>query len=314
MLPRLAIVIPCYNEQEALPRTLQVLEGLLERMAAKSLISSDSYLLCVDDCSSDATWQLISDAHQRTARVKGVSLAANSGHQNALLAGLFTVMDHCDCAVTIDADLQDDPEAIVKMVKDFRDGSEIVFGVRASRESDTWFKRNSARGFYKVQKSLGVNTIYDHADFRLMSNRAIHLLAEYGESNMFLRGIVVKLGLRTSIVRYDRAPRQQGETKYPLSKMIALSVTGITSFSSKPIRMIFFVGLFFMILSILVAIYALWMYIKHETVSGWTSLILSVWFVGSMILMALGILGEYIGKIFIEVKHRPRYAIRDSLL
>lgn len=312
--PRLAIVMPCYKEEDVLPRTFEVLSGLLDRMIAEELITPDSYIFCVDDCSSDTTWSIIAAAHRSfPERFKGITLAHNAGQQNALFAGLMSVMDHCDCAVTIDADLQDDPEAIPRMVEKMLKGAEIVYGVRDSRKTDTWFKSNSARAFYKVQKALGVETIYDHAEFRLMTRRAIELLSQYGERNLFLRGLVVKIGLPTAIVRYDRMPRLAGETKYPLSKMISLSVDGITSLSAKPIRMIFFVGLFFLILDVIVACYALIAYFGGKATTGWTSLILSVWFLGSLILMAIGVVGEYIGKIFIEVKHRPRYAVRESL-
>lgn len=298
-----------------LPRTLSVLEALLASLEAEGRIADDSFLLFVDDCSPDATWQLIAEAHRvNPVGVKGITLAHNSGQQNALLAGLSAAAPHCDYAVTIDADLQDDPEAIRAMLDQAAKGAEIVFGVRASRASDTWFKRSSARAFYRLQQSLGLETVYDHSEFRLMSRRAIRLLEEYGERNLFLRGIVVKIGLPTAIVRYDRAPRLAGETKYPLSKMISLSVDGITSFSARPIRMIFFVGLFFLVLDLIVGIYALMAYFGGKAVTGWTSLILSVWFLGSLILMAIGVVGEYIGKIFIEVKHRPRYAVRESLL
>ena len=313
MLPRLAIVGPCYNAQEVLPSTLRTLTALLLRMDYDGLIAPDSYVLCVDDGSRDDTWSIICGAHKDNPLVKGISFAHNSGHQNALIAGLNTVMDRCDCAVTIDADLQDDPEAIIKMVKEFRQGSEIVFGVRSSRDSDTWFKRTSARCFYKLQKAMGVETVYDHADFRLMSNRAIHLLGEYGESNMYLRGIVVRIGLPTAVVTYPRTARMAGETKYPLSRMLSLSIDGITSFTAKPMRYIFYLGFILLVIDVIVAIWALLSYSHGHTVSGWTSLILSVWFLGSLILMSIGVVGEYIGKIFVEVKHRPRYAIREEL-
>lgn len=313
MSPRLAIVIPCYNEHEVLPSTLRTLTALLLRMDSEGLVAADSYILCVDDGSRDTTWQIICEAHKANPLIKGISFAHNAGHQNALLAGLSTVMDHCDCAVTIDADLQDDPDAIAKMVEQFRQGKEIVFGVRSSRKTDTWFKRTSARCFYRLQQSMGVDTVPDHADFRLMSNRAIHLLAEYGESNMYLRGIVKRIGLPSAIVTYPRTARMAGETKYPLSKMLALSVDGITSFTAKPMRYIFFLGLILLIIDVVVAVWALLSYSHGHTASGWTSLILSVWFLGSLILMSIGIVGEYIGKIFMEVKHRPRYAIRDKV-
>lgn len=310
---RLAIVIPCYNEEEALPLTVERLTEIIDRMAAEGLVTSDSYIMCCDDGSRDATWQAIQDLHASDPRVKGISLAHNRGHQYALLAGLMTVRDECDAAISIDADLQDDPLAMVEMVRKYTEGTDIVYGVRRSRATDTWFKRTTARGFYRFQHSMGLETIYDHADYRLLSRRALDLLSAYGESNLFLRGIVPQLGLSTAIVEYDRKERVAGESKYPLKKMLSLSIDGITSFSSRPIRMIFYVGLGLLIADIATAIYVMLSWMRHDVERGWTSLILSVWFLGSLILMALGIVGEYIGKIFIEVKHRPRYAIKEIL-
>ncbi|MCC8070727.1 MAG: glycosyltransferase family 2 protein [Bacteroidales bacterium] len=314
MLPRIAIVIPCYNEQEALPVTTAQLLRLLDEMADKQLVAADSFILCSDDGSKDATWQVICQLHKADPRVKGVALTQNRGHQYALLAGLMTAEPLCDAAISIDADLQDDPQAIVEMVKKFREGAEIVFGVRASRKTDTWFKRTTARGFYRFQRSMGLNTVYDHADYRLMSRRALQLLSEYGESNLFLRGIIPQLGLTTAIVTYDRHERVAGESKYPLGKMLSFSIDGITSFSARPIRLIFIVGLILLLLDVAMALYVFTSYLTHHVVEGWTSLMLSVWFLGSLILMGLGIVGEYIGKIFVEVKQRPRYAIRETLL
>lgn len=312
--PRLAIVVPCYNEQEALPASLDTLLKLLDDMTSDRLISGDSYIMCVDDGSRDNTWQLIARAHSDDPRVKGISLARNRGHQNALLAGLDAVTDRCDISVSIDADLQDDPQAIRQMVKLYSDdGAEIVYGVRSSRESDSWFKRTSAQTFYRLQRALGVDSVYNHADYRLMSNRALHLLGQYGESNMYLRGIVPQIGLRTATVSYPRTARTAGETHYPLSKMLSLSIDGITSFTAKPMRMIFTIGFILLVLDIIVALWVLIAYFRHATISGWSSLMLSVWFLGSLILMGLGIVGEYIGKIYIEVKHRPRFAVREEI-
>lgn len=311
---RIAIVIPCYNEEKVLPITVGKLLEIIDRMSAEGLASSDSYILCSNDGSKDATWDIITDLHQKDKRVKGISLAHNRGHQYALLAGLMSVRGLCDAAISIDADLQDDPEAIIEMVKDFNNGKEIVYGVRDKRTTDTWFKRTTARGFYSFQQKMGVNAIPDHADYRLMSARALDLLADYDESNLFLRGIIPQIGLDNSIVKYDRHERAAGESKYPLSKMLAFSVDGITSFSAKPMRMVFFTGLFLLLLDILVAVYVVISILFSDTLeAGWASLILSIWFLGSLILIAIGIVGEYIGKIFIEVKHRPRYAIRDVL-
>lgn len=312
--PVIAIVVPCYNEEQALPISAPVLLGIIDRLAEQNLASADSYILCVNDGSTDRTWQIIGELHASDPRVKGVDLTHNRGHQYALLAGLMSVIDRCDAAVSIDADLQDDPEAIIQMVKDFNNGKEIVFGVRASRKTDTFFKRTSAHAFYSFQQAMGLETVYDHADFRLMSNRALKRLAEYGESNIFLRGIVPQLGLDTSIVFYDRAGRCAGESKYPLSKMLALSINGITSFSARPMRWIFFIGLISFVATLVVSVYVLFSYfVGHTANPGWASIMLSIWGIGSVLMMSLGVIGEYIGKIFIEVKHRPRYAIKSRL-
>lgn len=311
--PVIAIVIPCYNEQEALPVSIPKMLGILDTMAADGLASPNSYILCCNDGSKDNTWQTIADLHTKDSRVKGISLAHNRGHQKVLLAGLMTARGNCDAAISIDADLQDDPNAIIEMVKQFNQGNEVVYGVRSSRATDTWFKRTSAHAFYSLQRKMGVETVYDHADYRLMSNRALDLLSEYSEANLFLRGMIPHIGLKTGIVTYERAERVAGESKYPLSKMLSFSIDGITSFSAKPMRMIFTIGLILILLDIVVAIWVLIAYFRNVTISGWASLMLSVWFLGGLILMALGIIGEYIGKIYIEVKHRPRYAVAEKI-
>ena len=312
--PRLAIVIPCYNEEEALPLSLPVLLKLLDDCVAAGDITADSYILCSNDGSRDRTWALLEEWHLSDRRVRAVSLAHNRGHQYALLAGLMTAMDNCDAAVSIDADLQDDPQAMVEMVRKYREGKEIVYGVRSSRKTDTVFKRTTAHAFYSFQKKMGLETVYDHADYRLMSNRALHLLSEYHESNMFLRGIVPQIGLDSDVVYYERASRVAGESKYPLRKMLALSVDGITSFSAQPMRWIFFTGLFILLVTLAVTAYVVVARFFTDHVSpGWASIMLSIWGLGSLILIAIGITGEYIGKIFNEVKGRPRYAIRDRL-
>ncbi len=314
-LSKIAVVIPCYNEEEALPVTAEHLLALLDKMTEQQLIAPDSYILCANDGSRDDTWGTIVRLHDRDNRVKGISLAHNRGHQNALLAGLMSAMDNCDAAISIDADLQDDPEAIVEMVKLFNRGTDIVYGVRSSRHTDTWFKRTTAHAFYKFQQLMGLETVYDHADYRLMSNRALHMLSQYGESNLFLRGIIPQIGLPTAIVTYARNHRVAGESKYPLSKMLSFSIDGITSFSARPMRWIFMTGLILLFVDIAVALYVLGSYFFEQHISpGWTSIMLSVWFLGSLILMSIGIVGEYIGKIFIEVKKRPRYAIAETLL
>lgn len=306
-------MVPCFNEEQALPVTVRTLLGVIDRMAAEGIASAESYLICVDDGSRDNTWQTIAGLHAADPRVHGVALAHNRGHQYALLAGLMDAEGRCDAAVSIDADLQDDPEAIPEMVRLFNAGAEIVYGVRRSRATDTWFKRTTARSFYRFQKSMGLDTVYDHADYRLMSDRALRLLADYGESNLFIRGIIPQLGLSTAVVTYDRHRRIAGESKYPLAKMLSFSVDGITSFSARPLKMIFFVGVGLLLVDIVMALYVLGSYIGGHTVAGWTSLMLSVWFLGSLILIALGIVGVYVGKIFTEVKHRPRYAVRERL-
>lgn len=312
--PIISIVMPCYNEQEVLPITLKTLLELLDRMVAVGLVDNESHILCVDDGSRDDTWRIINDFHVADHRVKGIKLAHNRGHQYALLSGLMEAKDMCDAAISIDADLQDDTDAIVEMVRDFNGGSEIVFGVRSARDTDTWFKRASARTFYKFQKMMGLETIYDHADFRLMSRRALEILSGYKESNLFLRGIVPQIGLKTSIVKYERHERAAGESKYPLSKMLSLSIDGITSFSARPMRIIFMTGLIFLLLDVIVAAYVFIAYFTRDIESGWASLMLSVWFLGSLILIAIGMVGEYVGKIFIEVKQRPRYNIEERLI
>ena len=313
MSKTISIVVPCYNEEAALQHTMPQLLNILNRLSDEGKISSESFVLCVDDGSRDKTWDEICRLHDQDPRVKGITLAHNRGHQYALLAGLMEVRDRCDAAVSIDADLQDDPNAIIEMVDAFLDGKEIVYGVRASRATDTWFKRTTARAFYKFQASMGLQTVYDHADYRLMSSRALDILSQYGESNLFLRGIIPQIGLPTAIVKYDRHERVAAESKYPLKKMLAFSVDGITSFSARPMRMIFFVGLTLLLIDIIVALYVLIAYFGDTAMAGWPSIMLSVWFLGSLILMAIGIVGEYIGKIFVEVKARPRFNIKSTL-
>lgn len=312
--PVLAIVIPCYNEEAVLPISVPVLLQLLDRLRESGMASPQSYLLMSNDGSRDRTWEIIEEMHRADNRVKGISLAHNRGQQNALLAGLMAARETCDVAVTIDVDLQDPPEKIVDMMQLYLEGKDIVYGVRSDRSSDTWFKRNSAHCFYRVQKSLGLETIYDHSEFRLMSLRALDLLSEYPEKNLFLRGIFPHIGLDSAIVTYPRTERLAGETKYPFSKMLAFSIDGITSFTAQPMRLIFFVGCVLLLADIFVAIWVLVSYFSGHSIWGWSSLMLSIWFLGSLILIALGIIGEYVGKIFNEVKNRPRYAIKDKLI
>lgn len=311
--PVIAIVVPCYNEEHALSISSIKLLSVLEQMVSMKLASSESFIVCCNDGSKDKTWGIITRLHQKDKRIKGISLTHNRGHQYVLFAGLMSVKGQCDAAISIDADLQDDPDAMIEMVKQFNQGKEIVYGVRSSRVTDTWFKRTTAHGFYTLQKKMGLETIYDHADYRLMSARAIDFLGQYGESNLFLRGIIPQIGLETAIVTYERKERVAGESKYPLRKMLSFSVNGITSFTAKPMRWIFMIGSFLLLADLVVAIYVFISYFEHMTTSGWPSLMLSVWLLGSLILMSIGIVGEYIGRIFTEVKHRPRYFIDKTL-
>ncbi|MDY5320598.1 MAG: glycosyltransferase [Prevotella sp.] len=308
----LALVIPCYNEEEALPATLDQLTDLMHRMVGGNAIA-DYLLVMVDDGSKDRTWQIIAQHHDRDPHIKGVKLAGNAGHQNALMAGLAYAVEKADAIVSIDADLQDDPEAIAEMALRFDEGYDVVNGVRNDRSCDTWFKRNSAQLFYRLMKSLGVRTVYNSADFRLLSRRAAKALLGFRERNLYLRGIVPLMGFRTANVTYARRPRMAGETKYPLGKMVALAANGITSFSIHPIRMILGLGVAFVAISILILIYVVASFALHHTVAGWTSLMLSIWFVGGCLLVSMGVVGEYIGKIYLEVKDRPRYIVEEKL-
>lgn len=310
----LAIVLPCYNEEDALRLTIPTLLAELDSLGRKGLISPDSYIVCVDDGSDDNTWSVIRRSHTADPRVKGITLAHNRGQQAALLAGMMAVDGKCDAVITMDADMQDNPATIEKMLRQYiGKHTDIVYGVRSQRNTDSWFKRTTAHHFYQIQRSLGLETIYDHADFRLMSARALAMLADYGEANLFLRGIIPQIGLESSIVYYDRCERIKGTTKYSIGRMVNFSLDGITSFTTRPIRLIFILGLIMLLASIGIAAYVFSAYFMHKTISGWTSIMLSVWFLGSLILLSIGIVGEYIGKIYTEVKHRPRYAIKETL-
>ena len=309
----LYILAPCYNEAEVLPLTSKIFLDKLNSLITEGKISENSRVAFVDDGSKDETWNIIESLHELDQKFIGVKLSRNRGHQNALLGGMSTVADDCDMIVTIDADAQDDVNAIDKMVDDFNGGAEIVYGVRASRETDTFFKRTTAQGFYKFMTLMGVETVYNHADFRLMSSRAVKALLDFKEVNLFLRGMVPLVGFKSSTVTYDRAPRLAGESKYPLKKMLTFAFDGITSFSIRPIRFITALGGITLILSVLFAIYALISYFVHNTVPGWTSTVLSIWFFGSLQLIATGVVGEYIGKIYLEAKGRPRFFIEKYL-
>lgn len=309
----LYIVVPCYNEEKVLHETTKRLSSLIERMAAEKLVSWESRVMYVDDGSKDTTWTIIEELHKSSRYVVGVKLAGNVGHQNALMAGLTTAKDYADIIVSIDADLQDDVEVIPEMVREYINGSDIVYGVRRKRETDTFFKRNTAQGFYKLMKWLGVKTVYNHADFRLMSQRAVERLTEFRERNLFLRGMVPLIGYKTSSVYYDRAERFAGKSKYPLGKMVNFALEGITSFSIRPLRLLLYMGLLFILISLSILIWVFVRYLTNSVVPGWSSLMLSVWFVGGCILVGMGITGEYIGKIYMEVKDRPRYNIEMVL-
>lgn len=313
-MDRLAIVVPCYNEEEVLEIASKALREVLDDLIKKEKISKDSYVLFVNDGSKDKTWELIEKEHSLYPdKIFGVKLAGNVGHQFALTAGLLTAMPMCDISVSIDADLQDDVLVIEEMVDKYHEGKDIVYGVRKKRTTDTFFKRTTAEGFYKFMNLMGVKTIYNHADFRLMSQRALEQFSKYEETNLFLRGMMPLIGYETDCVYYDRKERVAGESKYPLKKMLALAFNGISSFSVKPISMITGLGAVIVFISILAAIYAIISYCVGNVVPGWTSLILSIWFLGGVQLLCIGLIGQYIGKIYIEVKHRPRYNIEKVL-
>ncbi|WP_088073002.1 glycosyltransferase family 2 protein [Gottfriedia luciferensis] len=311
--PLLTIVVPCYNEQEVFEETSKQLTLLLEDLIDDSLISDDSKILFVDDGSKDETWKLIENESNENCYVKGLKLAKNVGHQNALIAGLEVATKHSDCVVSIDADLQDDINVIRTFVEKYIEGFDIVYGVRDSRETDTFFKRSTALGFYRFMGKIGINLVPNHADFRLMSKRALEELFKYKETNLFLRGLVPLVGFPTTKVYYDRKERLAGESKYPLKKMISFAFDGITSFSIAPIRFVTFLGFLSIIFSLIAGGYAIVQHILGNTIVGWPSLMVSIWFVGGIQLMGIGIIGEYIGKIYHEVKKRPRYAIETDL-
>jgi len=311
---RLYIVVPCYNEEAVLPETTRRLSGLLSQMSDDGLVTEDSRVVYVNDGSSDKTWEMTEKFFRQSSNVCGVKLARNAGHQNALMAGLTTVHDMADAFVTIDADLQDDIMAIPEMVRKLSEGNDIVYGVRNERKTDTLFKKSTALLFYRLMEALGVKTIYNHADFRLMSRRAVEQLLEYKERNLFLRGIVPLIGYRTAQVYYNRDKRFAGESKYPLMKMLNFAIDGITSFSVKPVRLVFTLGLVFIAVSLLILVWVIHAYLTKNVVPGWASLMLSIWLVGGCVLVGLGVVGEYVGKIYTEVKARPRFNIEETLL
>lgn len=307
---QLVIVVPCYNEEAVLEETNRRLLALAEKLES---IEVATHILYVDDGSADATWRLISDFSEETPAVQGLKLAHNEGHQHALWAGLDKAVKTADAVVSIDADLQDSVDAIVEMVEQHRGGCDIVFGVRRKRDTDSFFKRVSAQIFYRLMQSLGAEVVYNHADFRLMSRRAVKALLQYSERNLFIRGMVKTLGYRQGYVYYDRTERMAGESKYPLGKMLAFAWDGITSFSVRPLRLIMGVGLFCIFISFVAIVWALVTYLQHRALPGWTSMLVSVWFLGGAVLTALGVIGEYVGKIYSEVKRRPRYIVEEEV-
>ena len=310
---KLATVSPCYNEEEVLRQSVERLTALFQHMMSEGLISEDSMMVFVNDGSRDKTWQMISELQQENQYVRGINLARNVGHQNAIMAGMMTAKDWADAVITIDADLQDDIECIPKMVKDFEEGFDIVYGVKVSRKADPLMKRMTAQAFYKLQASMGVESVFNHADFRLMSRRALQMLEGYGERNLYLRGLIPMIGLPSTTVDDVISERQAGASKYTLSKMLNLALDGITSFSVKPLYSIIYLGIVFLIISFGIGIYVLHALITGTAVPGWSSLILSIWLVGGFVLICVGITGVYIGKIYNEVKHRPLYNIQDIL-
>ena len=309
----LYIVVPCYNEEEVLPETSKRLKAKLEQLMAAGKISEKSRVLFVNDGSRDRTWDLISALHGQSPLFCGVDLTRNRGHQNALLAGLMTAKDRADAVISMDADLQDDVEAVDQMVDKFLEGVDIVYGVRSSRKKDSFFKRTTAEGFYRVMNALGAETVFNHADYRLMSKRALEGLAQFREVNLFLRGIVPMIGYRTDVVEYERGERFAGESKYPLKKMLSFAMEGITSLSVKPLRMITGLGFLIFLVSLVMIVYNLVRWAMGDTVTRWASLACSLWALGGLILLALGVVGEYIGKIYMETKDRPRFLISQVL-
>lgn len=312
-IPKLIIVSPCYNEEAILRYSADTLTSFLKRVIALGKITPSSRILYVNDGSRDRTWSLIEELHKDNSFVEGLSLAKNVGSELAVMAGMMVARERADIVVTIDADLQDDVEAIEEMINLYLEGCDIVYGVKTSREADPWLKRITAEGFYRLQQNMGINVIFNHTNFRLMSKRALEALSEYSERNLYLRGIIPQLGFRSAEVEDVIRERTAGESKYNYTKLLLLAVDGITSFSTKPISFIVGMGLFSLLISIVMAIYVLVSYVEHLSVPGWASLMLSLWFIGSMLLLSIGVVGQYIGKIYIEVKARPRYHIDQYL-
>ncbi|MBQ6498390.1 MAG: glycosyltransferase family 2 protein [Ruminococcus sp.] len=312
-MTKLYIAVPCYNEEAVLPDSAAKLRAKLRSMMSDGLISDDSRIVFIDDGSADATWRLITELHESDSIYSGIKLSRNRGHQNALMCGLMTLKDEADAVISIDADLQDDIGVFDEMVRKYESGCDVVYGVRSKRKTDTFFKRFTAEGYYKVLDRMGAKVIFNHADFRLMSRRALQAFAEFHETNLFLRGLVPMVGYKSDIVTYERSERLAGESKYPLKKMLALAWEGITSLSTKPIKMITRLGIIMLIISLVMLIYTLIRYFMGATNTGWASLMVSIWAIGGLQMLAIGIIGEYIGKIYLESKHRPRFIVEEYL-
>ena len=310
---RLATVSPCYNEEEVLRHSVERLTALFERMMSAGLISKDSMMVFVNDGSRDRTWEIIKELHKENQYVRGINLAHNAGHQNAILAGMMTAREWADAVVTLDADLQDDIECIPQMVRHFEEGNDIVYGVKVSREADPFMKKFTAQAFYRLQNQMGVESVYNHADFRLMSRRALDMLSEYKEHNLYLRGLIPQIGLPHTTVNDVISERYAGSSKYTFGKMMGLALNGITAFSVKPLYVIFNIGLLFLIIAFIIGLYVAYSLIVGTAVQGWASLMLSIWLVGGFVLTSLGVIGTYIGKIYTEVKQRPLYHIQEIL-
>ena len=307
----LYLVIPCYNEEAVLHETAKQLLEKMNSMFERGMISRESKIMFVNDGSKDKTWEIIEELHASNPIYSGVKLSRNKGHQNALLAGLMTAKEKADMTISLDADLQDDVDVIDQMVEKYYQGNDVVYGVRSARKTDTFFKKFTAQGFYKLMQAMGVEIVYNHADYRLMSKRAMEGLSQFKEVNLFLRGIVPLIGYKSDVVTYERHERFAGESKYPLKKMLAFATDGITSFSIKPIRLITTCGILIFAISLVMLLYFLIVHFMGRTVAGWTSMIVSIWAIGGLQLLAIGIVGEYIGKIYLETKHRPRYIISE---
>lgn len=308
----LYIIIPCYNEEEVLPITSKKIENKLKKLINTNIINKESRILLVDDGSKDKTWLLVENLCKKSKLFKGIKLSHNKGHQNALLAGMEYSYKYANIIISMDADLQDDINAIDKMIIEYNNGSEIVYGVRKSRNKDTWFKKHTAQFFYKLMNKLGVELVYNHADYRLLTKKALKFLLEYKEVNLFLRGIIPEIGLKNSIVYYDRKERLAGTSKYPLKKMINFAINGITSFSIKPLKLITYIGFIISLFSFIIMLYSIIVKIAGYTVDGWTFIIISIWLIGGVQMLFLGIIGEYIGKIYSETKQRPKYFIEKE--